>query len=130
MQMQSAYDEYNDHARSSGKSRGHFIVDLCRPGHLTICLRNFQERIKCNDDNWDAQFGDYNMLLLSPLAAASAERQHCRLECKRATAGEFWTSADIVDCILSYAVTQLMSIMTDENSRDGADMLARVCSCA
>ena len=58
MQMQAAYDEYNDHARSSGKSRGHFIVDLCRPGHLTICLRNFQERIKCNDDNWDAQFGN------------------------------------------------------------------------
>ena len=42
-------------------------------------------------------------------------------------AGEFWTSADIVDCIVSYAVTQLMSIMTDENSKDGADMLARVC---
>lgn len=58
VQMQAAYDEYNDHARSSGKSRGHFIVDLCRPGHLTICLRNFQERIKCNDDNWDAQFGE------------------------------------------------------------------------
>ena len=58
VQMQTAYDEYNDHARSSGKSRGHFIVDLCRPGHLTICLRNFQERIKCNDDNWDAQFGE------------------------------------------------------------------------
>ena len=57
LQMQEAYDEYNDHARSSGKSRGHFIVDLCRPGHLTLCLRNFQERIKCNDDNWDAQFG-------------------------------------------------------------------------
>lgn len=43
------------------------------------------------------------------------------------SAGEFWTSADIVDCILSYAVTQLMSVMTDENSRDGADMLSRVC---
>ncbi|KAA6417862.1 MAG: hypothetical protein FRX49_12160 [Trebouxia sp. A1-2] len=92
----SAYDEYNDHARSSGKSRGHFVVDLCRPGHLTICLRNFQERIKCNDDNWDAQFGEY------------------------------WTSADIVDCIVSYTVTQLMDIMTDANSKDGAEMLARV----
>ena len=58
VQMQAAYDDYNDHARSSGKSRGHFIVDLCRPGHLTLCLRNFQERIRCNDDNWDAQFGE------------------------------------------------------------------------
>ena len=62
--MQAAYDEYNDHARSSGKSRGHFIVDLCRPGHLTICLRNFQERIRCNDDNWDAQFGELEAQLL------------------------------------------------------------------
>ena len=41
-------------------------------------------------------------------------------------AGEYWTSADIVDCILSYTVTQLMDIMTDANSREGAQMLARV----
>jgi len=40
--------------------------------------------------------------------------------------GEYWTSADIVDCIVSYTVTQLMDIMTDANSRDGAEMLARV----
>ena len=32
-------------------------VDLCRPGHMTACLRNFQETIKSNDDNWDAYFG-------------------------------------------------------------------------
>jgi hypothetical protein len=50
--MQRAYDEYNDRARASGKSRGHFMVDLCRPGHMTACLRNFQETIKSNDDNW------------------------------------------------------------------------------
>ena len=42
-------------------------------------------------------------------------------------AGEYWTSADIVDCIVSYTVTQLMDIMTDVNSRDGAEMLAKVC---
>ena len=53
--MQRAYDEYNDRARASGKSRGHFMVDLCRPGHMTACLRNFQETIKSNDDNWCAQ---------------------------------------------------------------------------
>jgi len=41
-------------------------------------------------------------------------------------AGEYWTSADIVDCILSYTVTQLMDIMTDANSREGAQMLAKV----
>lgn len=44
--------------------------------------------------------------------------------------GEYWTSADIVDCIVSYTVTQLMDIMTDANSRDGAKMLARVSPCS
>ena len=122
MQMQTAYDEYNDHARSSGKSRGHFVVDLCRPGHLTICLRNFQERIKCNDDNWDAQFG--RALIMSSCKDASIPNSKLAV----VIVGEYWTSADIVDCIVSYTVTQLMDIMTDANSRDGAEMLARVSS--
>jgi hypothetical protein len=56
--MQGAYDEYNARAQSTGKSRGHFMVDLCRPGHLTACLRNFQETVNCRDDSWDAQFGE------------------------------------------------------------------------
>ena len=43
-----------------------------------------------------------------------------------AFSGEYWTSADIVDCIVSYTVTQLMDIMTDPNSREGVEMLARV----
>lgn len=46
----------------------------------------------------------------------------------RVNAGEYWTSADIVDCIVSYTVTQLMDMMTDSNSREGAEMLARVSS--
>ena len=144
--MQAAYDEYNDHARSSGKSRGHFIVDLCRPGHLTICLRNFQERIKCNDDNWDAQFGELEAQLLLRnfhptqdhiakhliIGMFTSEHMQCKLlhvvDGKvHVTSGEYWTSADIVDCILSYTVTQLMDIMTDPNSREGVEMLARVC---
>ena len=50
-------------------------------------------------------------------------KDSCKFFCH---AGEFWTSADIVDCIVSYTVTQLMGIMTDENSKDGADMLARL----
>ena len=58
MQMQAAYDEYNAQAQSTSKSRGHFMVDLCKPGHLTACLRSFQEAINCKDDNWDAQFGE------------------------------------------------------------------------
>ena len=55
--MQHAYDEYNDKVRATGKSRGHFMVDLCRPGHLTACLRNFQEATGCSDENWESQFG-------------------------------------------------------------------------
>lgn len=57
VQMQHAYDEYNDRVRATGKSRGHFMVDLCRPGHLTACLRNFQEATGCSDENWESQFG-------------------------------------------------------------------------
>ncbi len=40
--MQAAYDEYNEHAAAAGNTRGHFMVDLCRPGHMTACLRTFQ----------------------------------------------------------------------------------------
>ena len=60
--MQHVYDDYNEHVRSSGKGYGHFMVDMCRPGHLTICLRSFQNRIHCTDDNWDAQFGEHCLL--------------------------------------------------------------------
>ena len=52
-----AYRQYNARAVELGRSRGHFLVDLCRPGHMTACLRTFQETIHCNDDNWDAHFG-------------------------------------------------------------------------
>ena len=31
MQMQRAYQEYNDHSRAAGKTRGHFMVDLSTP---------------------------------------------------------------------------------------------------
>lgn len=37
-----------------------------------------------------------------------------------------WTSAEMVDCILSYAVTVLVENMTDPTSEDGQAMLARV----
>lgn len=65
--MQQAYDEYNEKASTSGKSRGHFMVDLCRPGHLTACLRNFQECIACREDNWDAQFGAVSPCPIEPV---------------------------------------------------------------
>ena len=59
--MQRAYQEYNDIARASGRTRGHFLVDLSRPGHLTGCLRQFQERIGATDDNWDAAFSEWEV---------------------------------------------------------------------
>ena len=55
--MQEEYSLENEHVKSAGKSRGHFMIDLCRPVHLTLCLRSFQDSIHCTDDNWDAQFG-------------------------------------------------------------------------
>ena len=62
-----------------GRSRGHFLVDLCRPGHMTACLRTFQETIHCNDDNWDAHFGVWSQLCVRPaarcLAAAGTPQQ-------------------------------------------------------
>ncbi len=58
--MQRAYQEYNDAARASGKTRGHFVIDLSRPGHLTGCLRAFQDRICASDDNWDALFSEHS----------------------------------------------------------------------
>ncbi len=45
VQMQDSYYEYNEHAAAAGHSRGHFMVDLCRPGHMTACLRTFQASV-------------------------------------------------------------------------------------
>ncbi|KAI3438402.1 hypothetical protein D9Q98_000834 [Chlorella vulgaris] len=96
MQMQRAYQAYNDTARATGKTRGHFVIDLSRPGHLTGCLRQFQERVGASDDNWDALFS------------------------------ESWSSADMVDCMLSYAATHLVDEVTDVQSVEGMDMLERI----
>eukprot|EP00208_Stichococcus_sp_RCC1054_P006187 CAMPEP_0206139636 /NCGR_PEP_ID=MMETSP1473-20131121/6804_1 /ASSEMBLY_ACC=CAM_ASM_001109 /TAXON_ID=1461547 /ORGANISM="Stichococcus sp, Strain RCC1054" /LENGTH=525 /DNA_ID=CAMNT_0053533509 /DNA_START=135 /DNA_END=1712 /DNA_ORIENTATION=+ len=96
LQMQQAYAEANEHAVAAGNSRGHFMVDLCRPGHMTACLRTFQETIGCNDDNWDAHFA------------------------------ENWESSDMVDCILAFAATELVDLMTSPNSAEGRAMLERV----
>lgn len=96
VQMQRAYQAYNDTARATGKTRGHFVIDLSRPGHLTGCLRQFQERVGASDDNWDALFS------------------------------ESWSSADMVDCMLSYAATHLVDEVTDVQSVEGMDMLERI----
>ena len=41
-------------------------------------------------------------------------------------AGDSWHSADIVDCILSYAATELVNAMTDTATDRGKEMLDRV----
>lgn len=44
----------------------------------------------------------------------------------KSCAGESWQSADIVDCILSYAATGLVDAMTDPYSEAGREMLDAV----
>ena len=43
-----------------------------------------------------------------------------------ADVGDSWASSDMVDCILSYAATELVDAMTDPYSDRGRDMLDRV----
>ena len=40
--MEAAYKRANEAAAANRTSRGHFVVDLCRPGHMTACLTTFQ----------------------------------------------------------------------------------------
>mmetsp|Transcript_36376 Transcript_36376/g.65081 ORF Transcript_36376/g.65081 Transcript_36376/m.65081 type:complete len:512 (-) Transcript_36376:403-1938(-) len=93
LQMQAKYDAYNAEAAASGRSRGHYMVDLSRPGHLTACLRTYQERIGRSMESWDADFS------------------------------ERWTTADLVDCILSYAATDLLLKLKHQSSAQGREML-------
>ncbi|KAJ9517147.1 hypothetical protein QJQ45_009092 [Haematococcus lacustris] len=82
MQMEQAYRQANATAVESGRSKGHFIVDLAKPGHLTACLTTFQQVIGASIDTWDAAFSDA------------------------------WRTADLVDCVLSYAATVLIKKVT------------------
>jgi hypothetical protein len=56
LQMEEGYRKYNQAAAEGGKSKGHFIVDLSKPGHLTACLTEFRTSIGASLDNWDAAF--------------------------------------------------------------------------
>lgn len=56
LQMLDAYQKHNQDAAESGRSKGHFVVDLSRPGHLTACLTEFRVSIGATLDNWDAAF--------------------------------------------------------------------------
>ncbi|GFR45248.1 hypothetical protein Agub_g6354 [Astrephomene gubernaculifera] len=85
LQLEEAYRRHNEEAAAKG-TKGHFIIDMCRPGHMTACLSTFMETLDASTDNWDATFS------------------------------ETWTTADLVDCILSYAATELVKKFTQPNS--------------
>lgn len=40
LMMQKAY--HNENSIPKGDSRGHYVIDLCTPGHMTACLSDFQ----------------------------------------------------------------------------------------
>lgn len=96
LMMQEVYQRHNAAARMDGRSRGHFVADLSRPGLLGTRLRAFQAAIGASDDAWDASF--------------------C----------EAWTTADLVDCIQSTVATSLAAEMTNPGNLEGADMVARL----
>lgn len=40
LMMQKIYNDYNEKSHK----KGHYMIDLCKPGHLTTCLRDFRVR--------------------------------------------------------------------------------------
>eukprot|EP00892_Ulva_mutabilis_P002607 jgi/Ulvmu1/12347/UM089_0031.1 len=81
--MLKAYREANEHFHTN-KQPEHFVIDLCSPGHMTACLKDFQDIIGSARENWDANFS------------------------------EKWSCSDMVDCIISYAITRIVHLLTDE----------------
>ena len=92
--MEEGYRLYNESALSKG-GKGVFVIDLCKPGHMTSCLTTFQEVNGASIDNWDAIFS------------------------------EQWKTSDLVDCILSYAATELVKMVTknDDQAKKMLDQL-------
>jgi hypothetical protein len=54
--MEAAYKLYNQAAAAAGRDKGIFMIDMARPGHMTACLKTFQQTIGANEDHWDAAF--------------------------------------------------------------------------
>lgn len=61
---------------------------------MTACLRNFQETIKSNDDNWDAYFGARHTACGASFELAT--RNYKLTHRAGMSAGDAWTSADMV----------------------------------
>jgi len=72
-----------------------FVVNLCRPGHLDECLKVFMHNINAERENWDSQFA------------------------------EAWTSNDLADCILSFAINDMMRHVVN-GSNEGKMILEKL----
>ncbi|CAG9463409.1 unnamed protein product [Pedinophyceae sp. YPF-701] len=94
LQLEKAYAEANEQLVGSGKSLGHFIVDLTKPGALNSRLIDFRKNIGCPEDAWDQRFS------------------------------ETWTEVDLVDTILSVAATQLLQTITAQGPSGNAEVAA------
>jgi hypothetical protein len=111
----------------------HCVSHLAMRPANTLQRLDFQENLHCTDDNWDAHFGE---CMLACAEAACNALDHWSLKdsrCKGAAvssscacAAENWKSADMVDCILCFAATELVDKMTSPNDPDGRAMLERV----
>lgn len=82
--MQEAYARSSAALRSSGSSRGHFMVDLTRPSHLTACLAAYRDRLGISEDAWDAQFSSS------------------------------WCTGDLVDVLISDATDRLLDLLDED----------------
>ena len=115
------------------------MIDLCRPGHMTACLTAFQVlgRVQdvCRSSSAFVRFLQFvnsskNIYgSLSPLMS-------CPLHCKYrysflflqdvvgasidnwdAIFSEAWRTSDLVDCILSFAATELVKLVSQDNEQ-------------
>lgn len=66
------------------------MLDLSKPSHMTACLKTFQHTIGASNDHWDAAFQ------------------------------EQWDSADLMDCILSYAATRIVDMLAAKHADEAA----------
>ncbi|GBG29117.1 Hypothetical Protein FCC1311_053402 [Hondaea fermentalgiana] len=80
LMMMQRYKEYNERRVSQGKNPV-FVVNLCRPGHMNDCLKQYRKSIGADKDNWDASFADN------------------------------WSSSDLADCVISFAINDMMRLV-------------------
>jgi energy-coupling factor transporter ATP-binding protein EcfA2 len=98
MAMQRAYEQANEDLLQDG-GEPHFMVDLCRPGHMTACLKDFQVQTHSSQDNWDAAFK------------------------------KNWALDDLLDCIICYVMNKIVMMLTAEDEagkKRAAELVARL----